>query len=621
MDNYVYDIETYPNVFTCAVTHHESDAYRVFEASERRNDLPDLVQFMYALSRSPLARMIGFNNLGFDYPVLHFILQHYPNITVADIYAKAQAILNAGKDAKFAHTIWDDNQLVPQVDLFKIHHFDNVAKATGLKMLEYNMRSTNIVDLPFPPGTVIPLNGLDTLCHYNQHDVAETRKFFMESWDAIKFREELCQRYGRNVINYNDTKIGKSYFVMRLEEAHPGICYTTVNGKRQPRQTHRASIAVRDVIFPYVQFERPEFQRIHQWLNEQVITETKGAFDDVNTTVDGFQFDFGTGGIHGSIESTTVYTDATHAVVDLDVTSYYPSLAISNRVYPEHLGELFCDIYTDVKNQRLQYEKGTPENMMFKLALNGVYGDSNNQYGPFYDPKYTMTITINGQLLLCMLAEQLMKIPDLSMVQVNTDGLTIRVPHTALPHVEAVRHWWEGVTGLELEEAVYSRMFIRDVNNYIAEYIGTGKLKQKGAYMVKRAWHQNQSAMVVPKAATAALVHGASIEEFIRNHEDVMDFMLRTKVPRSSRLMWGDQQTQNITRYVIANEGFELTKVMPPTPAQVRKCAQAPERRIGVNKGWKTMVYNDASNVDRDGINMGWYIEEAHKLVDPLRSM
>jgi len=34
-----------------------------------------------------------------------------------------------------------------------------------------------------------------------------------------------------------------------------------------------------------------------------------------------------------------------------------------------------------------------------------------------------MTITINGQLLLCMLAERLAVIPSLELIQVNTDGI------------------------------------------------------------------------------------------------------------------------------------------------------------------------------------------------------
>ena len=56
--------------------------------------------------------------------------------------------------------------------------------------------------------------------------------------------------------------------------------------------------------------------------------------------------------------------------------------------------------HEDVYNQRKSFAKGTAENAMLKLALNSVYGDSNNKYSVFYDPKYTMNITINGQLSL-----------------------------------------------------------------------------------------------------------------------------------------------------------------------------------------------------------------------------
>jgi hypothetical protein len=141
-----------------------------------------------------------------------------------------------------------------------------------------------------------------------------------------------------------------------------------------------------------------------------------------------------------------------------------------NQFYPEHLSEKFCDIYSGLKDQRVHYAKGTPENAMLKLALNGVYGDSNNVYSPFYDPLFTMKITLNGQLLLCLLAERLMGIKDLRLVQCNTDGLTIRIHKDSLPSLRFVTNWWEIITGLQLEWANYNRMFIRDVNNYIAEY-------------------------------------------------------------------------------------------------------------------------------------------------------
>jgi DNA polymerase elongation subunit (family B) len=190
----------------------------------------------------------------------------------------------------------------------------------------------------------------------------------------------------------------------------------------------------------------------------------------LNVNFNGFRFDFGTGGIHGAVSKTKFYSDKDVVIKSYDVASYYPNLAIKNRVYPEHLSEMFCDIYEDVYNQRKSFPKGSVENAMMKLALNGVYGDSNNKFSPFYDPKYTMTITINGQLLLCKLAEKLSKIDGLRVIMANTDGLEFIVPreHESLSH--RVCQEWEELTGLQLEGATYSKLLISDVNNYIGVF-------------------------------------------------------------------------------------------------------------------------------------------------------
>lgn len=616
-DAYVHDIENYPNVFLFGAIHALTETTYIFEISHRRDDRQAFYLFTEYL-REHRAEEIGYNNLGYDYPVQHSILNNIMYITNADIYKKGDSIINAGDENRFAHMVWEKDWIVPQLDLYKIHHFDNQAKRTSLKTLEFNMRMENIEDLPFTPGTYLTDSQIDTLRQYLIHDLKATLMFYKHSKKLIDFRRELSAKYGRNFMNHNDTKIGKDYFIMELEKS--GIqCFEPCS--RKPRQTHRPSIALNSVIFPYVRFEQPEFNRVLNWLRQQVITETKGVFTDLSADINGFSFDFGTGGIHGSIESQTIRSTENYVIIDLDVASFYPNLAISNELYPAHLGKQFCTIYKNVYDMRSSYPKGTPENAMLKLALNGVYGDSNNVYSPFYDPAYTMAITINGQLLLCMLAEELLKIPGLSMIQANTDGLTVYVPRVFTGQVEQVRHAWEKLTRLQLEEAIYDVMFIRDVNNYIAVYEGGKKVKRKGAYChsVDLGWHQNHSMQVVAKAAEAALVHNKDIHDFITSHEDIHDFMLVTKVPRNSKLLWGDKQVQNITRYYVSTDGAPLTKVMPPLAKSLKLNPDAPERRMSVCKGWLTTECNDMKRFNRATLNYDFYIKEAEKLVAPLR--
>lgn len=624
-DAYIHDIENYPNVFLFGAIHALTETPYIFEISHRRDDRQAFYLFTEYL-REHRAEEVGYNNLGYDYPVQHSILNNIMYITNADIYKKGDSIINAGDENRFAHMVWEKDWIVPQLDLYKIHHFDNQAKRTSLKTLEFNMRMENIEDLPFTPGTYLTDSQIDTLRQYLIHDLKATLMFYKHSKKLIDFRRELSAKYGRNFMNHNDTKIGKDYFIMELEKS--GIqCFEP--GSRKPRQTHRPSIALNSVIFPYVHFEQPEFNRVLNWLRQQVITETKGVFTDLSADINGFSFDFGTGGIHGSIASQTIRSTENYVIIDLDVASFYPNLAISNELFPAHLGKQFCTIYKNVYDMRSSYPKGTPENAMLKLALNGVYGDSNNVYSPFYDPAYTMAITINGQLLLCMLAEELLKIPGLSMIQANTDGLTVYVPRVFTGQVEQVRHAWEKLTRLQLEEAIYDVMFIRDVNNYIAVYEGGKKVKRKGAYCHTTktdenpkgdlGWHQNHSMQVVAKAAEAALVHNKDIRDFITSHEDIHDFMLVTKVPRNSKLLWGDKQVQNITRYYVSTDGAPLTKVMPPLAKSLKLNPDAPERRMSVCKGWLTTECNDMKRFNRATLNYDFYIKEAEKLVAPLR--
>ena len=655
---YAYDIETYPNTFTCRVIHLDTNNRWRFEISDRIDQRQEFIDFLHAL-KSCGARMMGYNNEGFDYPVIHDIATS-PSITVDAIYRKATSIIKG--DDRWGHLIWDDDKIVPQIDLFKIRHYDNVARATSLKALEFQMRMDNIEDLPFDVGMVLDNDQKEVLHTYNDHDTVATCLVYARTTNEIAFREELTDRYGRNFMNFSDTKIGKEYFISELRDR--GVeCFTWESGRKEPRQTLRTSIDLNQVIFPYVTFERPEFEAVRTHLASKTITETKGVFKGLHADIDGFKHVFGVGGLHASIGAQVVESNDTHQLIDVDVASYYPNLAIKNRLYPAHLGVEFCDIYEDVYNQRRSYAKGTSENAMLKLALNGIYGDSNNVYSPFYDPKYTMTITINGQLLLCMLVEQLIKTPGLSMVQCNTDGVTYLCPREHIEHTRSICQWWEQITQLTLEEALYSKMCIRDVNNYIAVY-ENGDVKRKGAYEYNLEMHQDPSALIVPKAANAALLDGADIRTFIENHSDNYDFMMRAKVPRSSNLKmrWPEYDVEidlpKIARYFISKTGGYLFKISPPTGytgswkrrsgisdnlyrtvineikgmggeldtlgiphderIHTKNKSSHVTREMGISVGWRATECNDVTGFDRTDVDYDYYVAETEKLVTKL---
>lgn len=605
MYEYTYDIETFRAQFLLSVKLRQGGARWRFEVSRRRNESNEMIAFLRSLETfRDQVRMVGFNNLFFDWPVLKFLMTQ-PGFTAQTAYEYAQFIIRGDR---FANLDW--NPSIPQLDLYKIHHFDNPAKSTSLKALEFNMRSDRVMEIPVDIHAAdLTDAAMEAAIWYNDYDVDQTEKFFIESLPLVEFRDQLNADLNVDWTNSNDTKIGKDYLIRELEARQPGLCYTRSNGRREPRQTPRDDgIWLKDVILPAITFAYPEFNEIVNDLRSRHIYETKNAFS-LEAIVKGFKFKFGTGGLHGSVLRRAVRADDDCEVVDIDVKSFYPNIAIQNRLYPAHLGEVFCDIYGDLYVMRGKYPKSNPINGVLKLGLNGVYGDSNNYYSPFLDPFYTMQITINGQLLLCMLAELIFRYTDGELIQANTDGLTVRIPRTQRATLDQCCKVWEDYTKLTLEYADYDVMFIRDVNNYIARYTD-GKMKRKGAYETKQpgdraplGWHQDCGGLVIPKIAEKVMMENADLRSTLINWADPYDFALRVKVNRASRLVGeSGKEYERLTRYYIARVGDRLYKEMNG-------------RRSAIEKGWYINGCNDMRTFDWNNLELQWYAFETEKMV------
>ena len=711
---YVYDIETYKELFSFSIVRADGKHKKTFEVSKFSNQIEGIFKCLDYL-RDNDCYLVGFNSLQFDWPIMQKLVDSRNSLPKSGdkislkVFDLAQKQIDSFKENQFGNTVKTEDEYIRQIDLFKIHHFDNKNKSTSLKMIEFNLRLESIVDLPYGIEESLDQSKIEEILRYNEHDVEATRVFLEESKDQVLFRFQLTEKYNKSFLNHNDGKIGKDYFKMKLTDLGMKLSEYK-NGKLVMKQSPRPSIKIGDCLFGYYDFKRQECKAVLDWFSKQVITETKGVFSDIeehnlgevaqyaemivkrkkfkakpteselnefkkehplgwieeeelkateyafdsdgnhimeqpldedgspdfskkpkkkripkksywgcwrmaetlNIVLDGLRVDFGVGGVHASLSNKVATETKRYIIRDADCASMYPNIAISNNVFPEHLGVEFCDIYQDVYEQRKSYPKGSAENSMLKLSLNSVFGDSNNKYSNFYDPVYTMKITVNGQLSLLLLAEKLLEIKGMKLIQLNTDGLTVAMLRDTQDQYYEVCKAWEKQVGLQLEYADYSKMIIRDVNNYIALYTN-GKVKRKGAYQYEGlGWYQNQGGLVIPMAAEAYMLKGIPVDEFIKNHGNVFDFMLRTKVPRSSRLIlqYDDREElqQNICRYYISNNGGKLIKIMPALEEG------GEERRLSIDSEWKVKTCNNMLDFDGD-INYNYYISEAKKLV------
>ncbi len=142
-------------------------------------------------------------------------------------------------------------------------------------------------------------------------------------------------------------------------------------------------------------------------------------------------------------------------------------------------------------------------------------------------------------------------------------------------------------------------------------------IKRKGAFAHDLEWHQNQSALVVPKVAEQVLLNGADARTLITNWPDKMDFLLRTKVPRSALLLTREGDVgvshQRVSRYYIAKGGPSLIKAMQPLKGQTGP------RYFDQHVGRGVQMCNDLSDMDTGlPIDHDYYVNEVNKLTKGL---
>lgn len=464
---WIYDLEVWQNFHSGTFLNPVTGEVKQYYIHGEVNQLEEYINFL----ETRVSGLVGFNNVNYDYPIIHHILLNKRRLLQLTVYELTKEIHEKSSSiigVKYS-SIRASEVLIPQLDLSKIWHFDNKNKMTSLKYIEINIRFENVEDLPFDEDYYVMSNDVPQIMEYNLNDVKATEKFYHLSKDDIEMRKKLRKQFGFSIdfLNYNDPKIGEQIFGKELTK-EAGISMWDLKEMR----THRGAIHLKDVILPNIKFRTPEFNKVLSKFKNSVVTDTKKPFE-YSVVYKGFKYDYGVGGIHGCIEPGIYDSNDEYDIVDIDIDGMYPSTAILYGFYPEHLGKTFTKVYKRLYDTRIKAKREAKKdksnkeavavNSGLKLALNGVFGKSNEEFSLFLDRKFFMQITVNGQLLLSMLAERIADIDGLTMLQANTDGITVKIPKNQVGEFKTICHVWEEETGYTLEYGYYSRMVVRDV--------------------------------------------------------------------------------------------------------------------------------------------------------------
>ncbi len=649
MTRWVYDIETYPNVFIGNFINVNTRERVGFKTCSNNMSDDEIIAIIDKMINWYMAQelFIGFNNIGFDAIVISQMrtwratpLSGSQLISSASSFG--QTIIRGMTDEERRTLMYRTDSLVQQCDLMRVQHYDNPSRRCSLKQIKFAMRRTNLQDLPIPPNTHVPVNMLDKLDDYCWDDVETTLALYEAIQSNIQFRETMTKELGVDLWSASNTKIGVTIIRKEVESALGKGAIRKADG--QPVQTPDRPIKLGDIIFPYLSMETAPFHAVQDWMREQVITtpknaftlinpermvshpiteftdakKTKGLLKNLNVNNYGLNWVFGSGGIHASRNNITYRSSDTMTILDIDVSSFYPNLAINNNFYPSHLSSSFNDIYKSLYEKRKLHASGTNLNLALKEALNAVFGNSNNAFSFLKDSSYFFKTTINGQFSLAKLTEMVMQSVDCEIIQGNTDGVTFYINRKNEDIIRDVASEWERMTKLKLEFAEYDLMAISDVNNYIARTV-SGKVKAKGRYQTSynsSEYHKNQSELIVAKAALAYMVDDIPIEYTVYTADNIYDFMRFVRLNKDQRLLTGDGiELAKHQRIIISTEGVTLKKEMQPLNNNDLRYTSIPA-------GYTIIPCNDMTQWDEGElllrVNRQYYAQAASSIINKL---
>jgi hypothetical protein len=572
-NHWVMDYETLVDCTVLVAEHYTGTETRTFSISRLTNQFAELVEFLEQ-NKKQGEWHISFNGLSFDSQISEHILRaksYLQGLTGGEIahwiYTKAQKIIEGQDQNRFAE--FSEKDLgIRQIDVFKLNHWDNAAKRSGLKWIQYSMDWPNLLDMPIGHDqSISSQEQLNTIIEYCKNDVRSTKQIMHLSKEQINLRKTLTEEYKINLFSASEPRISKELFLHFLSE-ETGISKYDLRSLR----TRRDLIKIADIILPYTNFKTLTFKSLLDNFKSLILDakNTKGGFK-YHITHKGVRTDFGLGGVHGCTESGVYEAGNGMIIMSSDVVSYYPNLAIRNKWAPAHLPkEEFCRRYEWFFDQRKIIPKKDPKNYVFKIILNSTFGLSIDENSFLYDPQFGMQITINGQLSLMMLYEMLSEgIPGSVPLMQNTDGLEMMIPEEYQEKYMEICKEWEKMTQLSLEHDTYQKMVIGDVNNYIA--INTaGKAKCKGRFEYENlALHKNKSHLIIPKALYAYFIENKLPEQFLQENRNIFDYCAGVKIKGDWEFQQicvingeiGRETLQKTLRYYISKKGCKIYKV------------------------------------------------------------
>ncbi len=478
--------------------------------------------------------------------------------------------------------------------------------------------------------------------HDNKNDVIITCKLFYKVLPDLKLREDIQKVYNVDVLSESDTGMAKKILNKQYAESS-GSQYRDFKELR----THHDSVEVSDILDDNFDFKHKELDDLLERLKKRKFSveeieedEEKSKFQEL-VKIGKLTHKVAKGGLH-SQNTGVIYTNEECELLDIDVSSFYPTLLLNLELSPAHLDKRsFLKTVYQITTDRLK-AKATGDKVKanaLKISINSIYGLLKMAYYWLYDPKVLYSVTINGQLYLLELVSKL-EFNGIEVIYSNTDGITSKVyPHQKDLYYQICEEWRTKFK-FEVEYTKFEKMILRDVNNFLI-IKENGEKKPKGCFVTEISLKTGFEYPIVPLALENYFIRGIPVDETIVNHTDIYDYCISQKSDDKFKnefhqIVNGEYQVSDVQktlRYFVSTDGGSLFKVPKSLEIEREKSRNQafqfelvpkdlePKKkvteRIAYEQGSKITLFNDYFEGDYK-VNYQYYINEAKKMIDVI---
>ena len=641
----VYDIEVFQNIFHCAIKDTETGKITLFEISNRKNQLQELVEFFkefenvegswnnsyttdYQFNTNKI--FAGYNNIHYDNPIINYIIDYY-NVMKDKTYIEicksifnlSKTILNSKEGEEGIWKKWKYQQWFESFDLLTMLYSTQLR--VGLKEMQVTMQYPNVQEFVYDWDIPLVESKFDEMIQYNINDVESTSELLNRCKKDIELRIAIEDEYGVRVLSKDGVNIGMKIITQKYLEK-TGQTWWDIKDLRSPMD----KIPLKDVILPFVKYDSPILKDMLDTLKKQTVSPGRKGYE-YKFIFNNLRYTIGVGGIHSVNDPEIIIPKEDEYLIDCDVASLYPSMLIQHKFYPKHLGPEFLEVYSKIREERIEakHNGNKVKNETLKLALNGLSGNLQNEHNFCYSPFAVMQIRVNGQLLLLMLAEKLVEI-GCKIIQANTDGLFLICKKNKYEEYQKVCKEWEKLTKLELEEDRFEAMYQYAINDYIAVKEGYHKtkdkklIKTKGMFITEVLLGKGLSPKIIPEAIINYFVDNIPVEETIKSCRDIRKFLKAEKTGKQWTVEYNDKIQQRINRFYVSNNGYYLWKF---------KTDSGVKEYQNMLKGYAVTLHNTFYS-DEDlqwkyaqgetfesiyDINYNYYISQCKKIINDIK--